>query len=808
MSQFIYQHKQAWENLKSNKGFISAVVVTMGVTLGALICILSLAYLLVLKPLPYPDQERLYRVDQDMFNTSGQKDITAYTYPTLLHLFKNQTEFNDSALIYHGSSVNTASEKQPTTNIAFVTHRWFNLLGAKYALGRGFNDSESFGSHMPVAVLSYDSWVKDFDKSADILTKVVTFNGVTYKIIGVLSEDFYEPQIYEMGRQTNVWLPWEFNAAVDLKDSWGSIRNTFTFVGTLNENLSVSQAEQRISQMIDNTWRDNVTDVPFFSGWKIEMKLASFDNIILGDSKVTAYLLLIGIIGLMAIACVNIANLFISRTVHQQKELAIHAALGATQSHIFGNLFAQSNLLMFLSTLVALAVTIFGFDLFQRYLTDLLPRMNELQLGFGTVFTGVILMLFFSLIFAWICSRVINYKKLNLSLNSSGKGTGVQVSEKSRVILITSQVAIATTLIFGNLILFKNAVSAINTPLGIDIENKHSVSLTVRANAWPSFDETAPFMRELIEGLSNFPQIEEINQSPPPLSPFGRRAVTVVDSNEKLGLEHRGVAPNYFSFMNQPLIEGSSFTKEHVLNWRSAIIVNDVFAKSLAPEGSALGMKLDFSDNHVATIIGVVKGMRLPGESEVPKRIYGPQSPGWAQLIIKLKDNQVLDRQSLVNLINDNSSLYSLYEYQSLETVKDMRLFAQITTAITTAVLSALTLFLAGIGLYGILSYSIQMRRFEIGIRMAIGANRADLIKLIVKESFTSIAFGVVLAIGILIAVYATFEQQIHMLELQGAVILFALTLAMICALSLFSCYAPLRQYINRPSIYCLRGTD
>ncbi|ODB35877.1 hypothetical protein BB427_16350 [Pseudoalteromonas sp. BMB] len=808
MNQFIYQQKQAWENLKSNKGFISAVVMTMGVTLGALICILSLAYLMILKPLPYPDQERLYRIDQDMLNATGQKDITAYTYPTLLHLFKEQTEFSDSALIYHGSSVNTASEEQLTTNIAFVTHRWFHLIGAEYALGRGFEESESVGSHIPVAVLSYDSWLKEFNRNPDILSQSVTFNGVTYKIIGVLSESFYEPQIYEMGRKTAVWLPWEFNPATELKDSWGSIRNTFTFVGKLNDTLTVTQAEQRITQMIDSTWRNNVTDIPFFSGWKIEMKLASFDDIILGDSKVTAFLLLIGIIGLMAIACVNIANLFISRTVHQQKELAIHAALGAAPSHIFGNLFAQSMLLMFFSTIVALFVSAFGFSLFQRYLSDLLPRVGELQIGFGTVLVGVLLMLFFSLIFTWVCSRIINYRKLNLSLNSSGKGTGVQVSEKSRLILIISQVAIATTLIFGNLILFKNAISAINTPLGIDIENKHTVSLIVRGNSWPSLSETAPFMRELIDGLSSFPQIEEINQSPPPLSPFGRRAITVVATNEKLGLEHRNVAPNYFKFMKQPLLEGSSFTEEHVQNWRSAIIVNDVFAKSLAPEGSALGMQISFGDNHTATVIGVVKSMRLPGESEIPKRAYGPQSPGWAQLIIKLKDNQVLERQTLVNLVNENTSLYSLYEYQNLEEVKDKRLFAQITTAITTAVLSALTLFLAGIGLFGILSYVIQMRKFEIGIRMAIGANRADIIKLIVKESFASVAFGVVLSIGILITVYTTFEQQILALELQGAIALFALTLVMIFSLSLFSCYAPLRKYINRPSIHCLRGAD
>ena len=152
MSQFIYQQKQAWASLKKKPGFVATVLTTMGTTLGALLCILTLAYLLILKPLPYPEQENLYRVDHQIGDSTGESNATSFTYPGLIHLYENQDIFSEAALLHYGEDVLTSQPSQPATNTTYVTPEWFPLIGAKFVLGRGFENTEAINTNNPVAI--------------------------------------------------------------------------------------------------------------------------------------------------------------------------------------------------------------------------------------------------------------------------------------------------------------------------------------------------------------------------------------------------------------------------------------------------------------------------------------------------------------------------------------------------------------------------------------------------------------------------------------------------------------------------------
>lgn len=809
MSQFLYQQKQAWMSLKKKIGFVTTVVTTMGTTLGALLCILTLGYLLIVEPLPYPEQDKLYKVIHDIGDKTGETNAQSFTYPGLIHLYKNQDVFDKTALIQYGQDVLTSLPNQPTLDTGYVTPEWFALLGAEMQMGRAFEETEALDTFNPVAVISYNTWRNEFDSATDMLDKKVSFSGVSYRVIGVLGESFVEPQIAQTGRDVGMWFPWDYNLDVRMKERWGNISGALTFVGKLKDSISAAQAEQTITPLVNDTWVENVVSIPFFSGWSIKMKLESLQTAIVGDSQNTVYKLLAGVFGLVLIAFANIANLFMSRTAEQQRQLAIYAALGAKKSHLFRGLLAESGLLMAFSLLVALIVASLGFTILKANLASQLPRINELGVNYVTFLASIILAISFALLFALLSSKMINYRALNSMLQASGKGTGVQVSKRFRQALIVSQVAIATVLVFANITLFKEAVNTISQPTGYSVQNMQQMSLSVSAPEFPPQEEVTATMIELKKKLLELPEVETISQSGSVLNGFGLWALTAVASGENFTPESKGASHNYFQLINQELLEGDYFSEADVKDRTRVMVINDVFAKRLNPTGSALGMQISPGGDHEPfIIIGVVKGVKMPAQTEMPMRVYTPSGLNATQMTLKLRDGQSVSREQVVSAISEVSSLYALFSLDTLESEKKRRLFTQYTTATTTAALAIITLFLASVGLYGILSYGTQMRRFELGTRMAIGAKRRDLVGLIVKDNAWVIVLGVASSIVIMLGIYLGYEEALSTYINFDLLPMFLSTILSIALLSLFACYWPLRQYINHPAIHSLRGSD
>lgn len=809
MSQFLYQQKQAWMSLKKKPGFVSTVVITMGTTLGALLCVLTLGYLLIVEPLPYPEQEKLYKVNHAIGDKSGETNATAFTYPGLIHLYKNQQVFDKTALIQYGQDVLTSLPNQPTLSTGYVTPEWFSLLGAKMQMGRAFEETEALDTFNPVAIISYKTWQDEFASAPDMLDKKVSFSGVSFRVIGVLGENFVEPQIRQTGNDVGMWFPWDYNLDVSIKERWSNISGALTFVGKLKDSLTAAQAEQSITPLVNDIWVENVAAIPFFGGWSIKMQLESLQTAIVGDSQNTVYKLLAGVLGLVLIAFANIANLFMSRTAEQQRQLAIYAALGAKKSQLFRGLLAESGLLMAFSLLIALIVASFGFSILKANLATELPRVNELGVNFVTLFASIVLALTFALLFAFLSSRMINYRALNSTLQASGKGTGVQVSKRFRQVLIVSQVAIATVLVFANITLFKEAVNTINQPTSYSVQNMQHMSLSVSAPEFPPQEEMAATMAELKKKLLELPEVEEISQSGSVLNGFGLWALTAVASGENFTPRSKGASHNYFQMINQELLEGDYFSEADVKDRNRVMIVNDEFAKRLNPNGSALGLQISPDANSEPfTIIGVVKGIKMPAQSEVPMRVYTPSSLASSQMTLRLREGQRVSREQVVAAISDVSSLYALFSLDNLENQKKRRLFTQYTTAITTSVLAIITLFLASVGLYGILSYGTQMRRFELGTRMAIGAKSKDLVGLIVKDNAWVIVLGVASSLVVMLGVYLGYKDVLSAYVSLDLLPVFLFTVLSIALLALFACYWPLRQYINHPAIHSLRGSD
>ncbi len=812
MNHIGYQLKQAWVGLVKNKGFFATVVSTLGITLGALLCILTLAYVLIFKPLPYPEQQALYQLNSVIVDKNRGEIARAYNNPSLIQLFDSQTLFSRSALIRYENSVLSSQPTQPTVQATYVTPGWFTMLNSEVALGRTFEQTEAKGSFSPVAILSFELWSSEFNRDRAILEKSVSLGGTSFRVIGVLAETFIEPQLSGFGVNTDIFLPWDYNSHnldAARRENFGAFSRQSRFVGKLDSKISISQAEQTLTTPFNSYWKENISDIPRFKSWSMKMELQPFKNAILGDSANTVLLLSAGVIGLMLIACANISNLFMSRTAEQKRELAIQAAVGASKGHLFQTLLAQSSIVVFISMAVALIVARGGFWILHQYLALRLPRVDELAINGVTFGFTVLIALLLGLFFSRLSVNMINYRVLNSMLQSSGKGTGIQISKTVRRWLVISQVTIVTLLVFFNMVLLRDSLKIIDEPLGFETENISTLALKVNFSNDVSEEERKPLMLELKNKLLSLPQVEDIAQGVSPLN-VSRSIIQKVEATEERSLVRTSfIDDRYLQMIEQPLVEGDFFSAEDFKDENELMIINDVYAAKLLADtnGSVLGSKISIVDTHY-TVSGVVSGVKMPTETDIPMHSYLLTTQADSRFLIKLKPNQDMSREMVISMLQEVSGQLDLLEIKALGEQRDQLLFTQYTTAITSAVLAVLTLFLASIGLYGILNYATQMRRFELGTRLAIGAKRMDVLGLIIKENAGSVGIGIVISLIAMLALYIGFSDALVSYINPQLIILFIVTLMLISIMTLFACYWPLRSIINYPVIRTLRGSQ
>jgi len=815
MSILTRQYKQAWASLKKKPSLILAVIITMGLTLGALLCAITLNYLLLVEPLPYPEQDRLYVADHRILDSENKTKTVSFSYPGLVDLYKNKEAFDKSAIIYYGQDVITSHQEQPLVNVTYTTPELHSFFASPMAKGRMFDDNEGLDSNIPVAILNYNTWQKKYAGIDDILEQKITIGGVSYRIIGVLADSFVESELYVVGRDTHIWLPWDFNPAKkDDIESFTNITPNYKFLGLIKKGLNSSQVEQILTPGVSEKWQEGVTKFSFFKKWSVKIEIRALKNVVLGNSSSITSMLLFGVIGLVLIACVNISNLFMARTAEKQRNMAIQAAVGATRKDLFRMTFFEISILMFISILVAIIIAQTGFYLIQQHLNAVLPRAAELSLNMITFSMAITLCFGLAFCFAKLSVRLINYKALNLTLQSSGKGSGIQVSKKTRQRLIASQVALATILVFANVTLLKESVNKIIAPNGFNTSNLSTLILSYSGQNLPSNTEIEPIMKEVIEKLEFLPQVESISQSSSPLDGFGIKALTV--ENEKFTPYFKRVDEKYFQIIEQSLIQGDNLTLIDRKDKTSMVVVNQAFANQLKEDGDVLGMHLVSMGEPDFIVKGVVKAINIPGEtafgsdeiSEQIPRVYAANSLSEKIFLIKTKDNQTLSRAQLAKLVSEIDSRYMIFNYLIASESLRTRLFVEITTAASTSVLAFLVLLLAGIGIFGVLSYGTQLRKFELGTRMAIGATRKDIITLIIRDNTKPFFYGVLSSLVLTSAIFVLYQSEMKPFFTLDSISIIVATISLILFVVLLACYFPLRKYINVSPINTLRGNE
>jgi predicted permease len=788
-------------------GFSTTVIATLAITLGALICIFNLNHVLLVKSLPYPDAENLVVVQQ-AYSNGSEGFSGSQSAPGMLLWYKNQNVLSELALVFDHKQLLAEHPEQPNTLVNFVTPEYFSLLRPQMHLGRTLTQKEGLDTHQAVTVLSYDTWQKWFKSDNNIIGKKTMIGHVSYKIIGVTANNFITPA-NRNNETADFWVPFDYQG-LDVTN-WGIMTRALIGIGKLKASTSTLEAESTLGASLNERFQASPNVEP---GDEAGAKIIPLKELIVGSSQKVALLLLSGVIGLLLIATTNVTNLFLSRAAQKQRTMAIQAALGAKPGHLFTAMFAESLLLTSIAALLGLLVAGWGFVLLEELAAKQLPRISELGLDSVTIIFTSIVVVCLSMVFAKISSRVVNYNQLQSNLQSSGKGSGLQISKRIRHGLIAAQVTLATLLLIGASVIIEQALETVLHPLGFNEEDV--VYLRVDRPKGADYSPESLIEMNLLtlnikSELSKLPYVKSVSRSIAPVIFKGANSMSLSNRNDKRvgNFSFNMVDHNYFDVLELPIVSGRTFNEQKDPRYNiNEIILSESLARELVPDGSALGKIFQIQATQPLKVVGIAKDYYRPGmqSDDGFRRYYMPYAAfedfGFD---IKLKEGAIISRETILPLLKKINSKLRIRTVVSHETLHAQLIYQHKLAAGLTIVLAVLSLLLAGAGIYGVLNYSTQMRRYELGIHLALGAKTHRLRNMVIKENLTPIFYGIGSSVLLAFVVFIILRQQI---DTQLSINIYAAIAALpiMLVIAFLACYLPVKQVITEDPIKALRN--
>ena len=810
----IQDFKTAFNSLLKAKGYVVTVVLTLGITLGTLVAMFNLNYQILAAPLSYPDASQLYVFQGQRFE-NGELSFTKRTpYPLLIENYQKEDEyFSQKALIAYGIDVERNLLSAPSMNIGAVTPEFLMMFQAPLALGRHFNADEGLRSMAPVAILSFNTWTQMYQQDPGVIGKTANFKGVEFKIIGVLAKNFVEPAIFQQGWQTDIWVPFDYND-IGSRTFWQYATTQGHVVGRLKPGASIIAAEHQFNNYAASRFKEETAALAGFAHSSTQLKLLPLRQVIVGEASNQSLLMFAGALVLLLIAAANITNLILSRSANQQRTMAIHVALGAQKKHVFKAVLAEIVFLMAGAGVLSLVLAGVMVELLKSVAKGQLPRLDELYLNSSTLLFAGLVALILALLLAVIVSRQINYRALNSMLQSSGKGVGIQISRRVRNLLILSQITLTGVLLAVSLQILQESLRQLHQPLGINTEDTYQASLNLGTllEAVPEVERHNYLLSILSELRSNPKVLDAGIGSLFPVS-YWTGALPQRFLQTELNIDTKILATaawsdgSYLKIFNIPLVAGRYYTDREAHEGARIVVVNQALARLLRADGQVLGQRIFFrgnADQEPSEIIGVIKDLQLPGQVE-PPRFFEPYIPAeFPLLLIHVKQGQQFTRAELNDLMAKVNPEFKVFRFLTTEQARRQLTANQQTIAGLTTALALLALGLTAIGIYGVLSYSVQLRRFELGIRMAIGARPNTVFLQILKDNLVPVALGLLIALLIMAGLWLWLQGTKYNLHTtpEGWLLPSVLILALTAATSLLSVW----QIIRRPASYVLRG--
>jgi len=805
VADFLHDVRYAARLQRKNRGFTIVAVIALALGIGANTAIFSVVNTVLLRPLPYKDPERLVLVWEDATKQGYPHDTPAAAnfvdWRDQNHVFEGMAAISDESFNLTGSGDPERLEGNT------VSASLFPLLGVDPHIGRVFTAAEDQPGSQHVVLLSYALWQRRFGADPGIVGKALTLNGESHIVVGVMPARFQFPST-----DSQVWVP----IALTQEDAANRNRHYLQVVARLKPGVSLAQAQSEmntIAARLQQQYPESNTD--------LGAAVQSLHEYLVGDIK-PALLVLLGAVGLvLLIACANVANLLLARAAVRQKEIAVRVALGAKRSRLMRQFLTESVLLSLLGGLVGLAIAYGGLIVLKAFIPENISQAREISLDLKVLGFTFLISVLTGLIFG--LAPAVQAARFNQieTLKEGGRDAATGGSGKRlRSVLVTAEVAISLVLLIGAGLLINSFLRLRNVDPGFRAENLLTMKIVLPDTKYERRAQRAAFYTDLIQRVkslagvksaavtTNLPLYRQGNSisvdiEGQPAPPPGQERIVVT----------RIISPGYFDTMGIPLLRGRPLTEQDTETTQNVVVISETMARRYWPGEEVVGKRIAVGKvrkpEDWIQIVGVVKDVRQFELTADPK----------PQMYLPYRQFGFFDAQDLVVKTDvDSASLAAtvrkaVWEIDKDQPVSNIRTMEEILadsiarqrfSMLLLAIFAGVALVLAGVGIYGIMSYSVAQRTHEIGIRMALGAQTGAVLKLAVGYGMKLVVAGLVIG---LIAAFALTRVMATLLFGVTATdpTTFTLISLLLIAVAVLASYVPARRATKVNPIIALR---
>ena len=815
MESLIQDLKYAVRMLVKSPGFTAIAILTLALGIGANTALFSVVNGVLLRPLPYAQPDRLVVLSEKTANFES----SSISYPNFLDWQRSNSAFASIAAYRSDDYSITGSGEAERVRVGMISAGFFELLGVAPVRGRLFTAQEDRLGGAPVALISAGLWQRKFGSAPDIIGKTITMNGDGYTVIGIV------PASFQL-ESTNFGIKDVFVPVGQDKDPLfyhRDVHEGMRALGRLKPGVTLRAAQADMAQIANNL-AQTYPDADKGAG----IAIVPLKKDIVGDVQ-PFLLVLLGAVGfVLLIACVNVANLQLARSTTRAREFAIRAALGASQFRVIRQLLTESILLGLAGGALGLWLAAWGTHAALRTLPETLPRAQDVGLDgrvlIFTLFASIVAGVIFGLAPALKTAR----PNLQETLKESGRGAS-GAKHRAQGVFVVIEMAMALVLLIGAGLMIRSLVDLWSVNPGF---NPRGV-LTFAVSMSPSLGATAATsrsaIRQLDDTLRDLPGVEAISSTGGSLPMTGDNEFPFwLDGQPKPANESEMdvslfylSGPQYLSAMGIPLRRGRYFTADDNEHSPAVMVIDEGFARQYFPNQDPIGKHIHIgiidTAPEIIGIVGHVKhwGLDTDGDSKHPifAQAYMPfmQIPDmfWAgppqtEVVVRTKGSPAALVPAIRQAVEKLNSENVIFEVKPMEEIVAESLAARQFSMILLSVFAALALLLSSIGIYGVISYVVGQRTHEIGIRMALGAQRGDVLRLMLGEGMKMALIGV--AIGSAVALGLT-HIMVQMLFGVSATdpVTFASVAIVLSAVALAACYIPARRAMRVDPIVALR---
>jgi len=796
----------AIRTLRKSPGFAAVALATLALGIGANAAIFSVVDAVLLRPLPYADPGRLVVA----YQTLPSQGVTSngVSYLNYLDWTKARSVERLGAVRMHDYTLTGAGEPALVA-AGTVTANVFGLLGTAPLLGRGLVDADDSAEAAPVAVLTEKLWRDRFGGDPAVVGRAVRLDERVFTIVGVMPSRFRTPPDVP---PADLWTPLSQDPIFDdLRQKRGG--HYLTIVGRLKDGASLEQAQAELKTIADGQARQFPKEN---EGWSVRL-VPLAESFVAGVR--TALLVLLGAVALVfLIACANVANLLLARSGARAREVAIRTALGAGRGALVRQFLAESLVLGTAGGALGLSLAAATTKALRAWLPANLPRVADVALDLRVLVFGLVVSLGAAILFGLVPALHAARPDLASGLREGSAGAGEGAPRRRlRNVLVVVETALSFVLLVGAGLLARSFVRLQEVPLGFDPARVLTAGMSLPRAQYARPEQWRNFYTTLVDGLSKEPGVELAAASLPlPLYGAGLNFAFKIDGREEasgsdLTANYTASTPEYFRSLGIRLMRGRLFTERDSADAPKVCVVSAAFAKQYFPGENPLGRRLvfGFKESVAREIVGVVADVKRDGQGAPSKpEMYVPfaQEPWWAAYVLlrtsgdPMRLSAVLRRH--VRALDPGLPVESVQPMTQM--VADSVAQARFRTTLL-AMFGAAALVLAVVGIYGVLSYSVGRRTREVGIRVALGAGRGDVLRLVVSEGLLLTGLG--LALGAAGAVVLTRFLSTLLFEVgRFDPLTYAAVAAVLAGSGLLACWIPARRAMRVDPVVALRA--